>query len=101
LLEIVEHLYYVFIKTGFFPYTQDTHPKLSLFGSNGQEIELNLKSILTNQKYQFDICQWTDKNIEKIERINLILYSEIPQSNVQWSIEWLFVIHNGYSFTGK
>jgi hypothetical protein len=56
---------------------------------------------LALQKYQFDIFQWQDYNIGNIERMCLQLYSSDKQSKCQWSIEWMFVIHNGYSFTGK
>lgn len=53
------------------------------------------------KKYQFDIFQWKNSNIENIERMSLQLYSENKQSKCQWPIEWIFVIHYGYSFTGK
>lgn len=53
------------------------------------------------EKYQFDIFQWQDHNIGNIERMHLQLYSENKQSKCQWPIEWMFVVHNGYSFTGK
>jgi hypothetical protein len=53
------------------------------------------------QKSQFDIFQWQDYNINNIERMHLQLYSDNKQSKYHWPIEWMFVIHNGYSFTGK
>ncbi len=53
------------------------------------------------QKYQFDIFQWQDYNIGNLERMHLPLYSENKQLKCQWPIEWIFVIHNGYLFTGK
>jgi hypothetical protein len=61
----------------------------------------SINNNLALQKYQFDIFQWQDYNIGNIERMRLQLYSQNKQSKCQWPIEWIFVIHNGYSFTGK
>ncbi len=102
---IVESLYYAFIKTGNDSCSKDCYPKLSLYGNNQQYTEIDMKSSINNnlalEKYQFDIFQWEDSNIGNIERMCLQLYSENKHIKSQWPIEWLFVIHNGYSFTGK
>jgi hypothetical protein len=61
----------------------------------------SINNNLALEKYQFDIFQWQDSNLGPIERIRLQLYSENKSTKSQWPIEWLLVIHNGYSFTGK
>ncbi len=105
-------IYYAFVKTGSDSCSKEGYPKLSLFGNNQKHTEIDMKSSYrshsssTNnnqalQKYQFDIFQWQDDNIGNIERMHLQLHSENKQSKCQWPIQWMFVIHNGYSFTGK
>jgi hypothetical protein len=104
--------YYAFIKTGNDSCSKEAYPKLSLYGSNQKHTELDMKSsyglyspsVNNNQalqKYQFDIFQWQDDSIGNIERMRLQLYSKSQQSKCQWPIEWMLVIHNGYSFTGR
>ncbi|CAF5143324.1 unnamed protein product, partial [Rotaria sp. Silwood1] len=105
-----ESFYCAFIKTGNGSCSKGSCPTLSLFGNNQQHTDIKLKtsyrmhSSSTNnnialEKYQFDIFQWQDYNIGNIERIRLQLYSENKESKCQWPIDWMFVIHNGYSFT--
>ncbi|CAF0798269.1 unnamed protein product [Rotaria sordida] len=107
-----ESFYCAFIKTGNDSCSKGCYPTLSLFGNNQQHTDINMKSSYrmhsssTNnnialEKYQFDIFQWQDYNIGNIERIRLQLYSENKESKCQWPIEWMFIIHNGYSFTGR
>ncbi|CAF3422411.1 unnamed protein product [Rotaria sp. Silwood1] len=107
-----ESFYCAFIKTGNGSCSKGSCPTLSLFGNNQQHTDIKLKtsyrmhSSSTNnnialEKYQFDIFQWQDYNIGNIERIRLQLYSENKESKCQWPIDWMFVIHNGYSFTGR
>jgi hypothetical protein len=103
---IPESIYYAFIKTGNDSCSKGCYPKLSLFGNNHQHTEINMQSPSTNnsialEKSQLDIFQWQDHNIDNLERMHLELYSETKQSKCQWPIEWMFVIHNGYSFTGR
>lgn len=61
----------------------------------------SINNNISLEKHQFDIFQWQDKNIGNIEQMRLQLYSDNKESKYQWSIEWMFVIHHGYSFTGK
>ena len=109
---IIESLYYIFVKTGNDSCSKDCYPKLTLFGHHQQQTEIDMKpsdrshsSSINNplalEKSQFDVFQWRDSNIGNIEQIRLQLYSENKQTKYQWPVEWLFVIHNGYSFTGK
>ncbi|CAF2992783.1 unnamed protein product [Rotaria sp. Silwood2] len=112
LTESQESFYCAFIKTGNDSCSKGCYPRLSLFGNNQQHTDINMKSSYrinsssTNnnialEKYQFDIFQWQDYNIGNIERIRLQLYAENKESKYQWPIEWMFVIHSGYSFTGR
>jgi len=110
---IAESIYYAFVKTGGNSCSKEGYPKLSLFGNDQQHTEIDMKSsyrmhspstnnTIALQKYQFDIFQWYDYNIGNIQRMRLQLYSETNKpSKCQWPIEWMFVIHNGYLFTGK
>ncbi|CAF0962118.1 unnamed protein product [Adineta steineri] len=111
-IESQESIYYAFIKTGNDSCSKGCYPKLSLFGNNQQHTEIDMKSsyrmhslsINNNnalEKHQFDIFQWQDHNIGTIERMHLQLYSENKQSKCQWPIDWMFVIHHKYSFTGR
>lgn len=102
---LAESIYYALIKTGHDSCSKEGYPKLSLFDNNEQRTEIDLKSS-TNfdhalQKYQFDIFQWQDHHIGNIERIRLQLYAANKQTKCQWPIEWVLIIHNGYSFSGE
>ncbi|CAF3414290.1 unnamed protein product [Rotaria socialis] len=108
----VESCYYAFIKTGNDSCSKACYPVLSLFGNNQQQTNINLKSSArihsssTNnsialEKYQFDIFQWQDHNIGNIDRMRLQLCSENKESKCRWPIEWMFIIHHGYNFTGR
>ena len=112
LFSILEDFYFAFIKTGNNSCSKDSYLVLSLFGNNQQHMNTNVQSsyrlpsssINNNvalDKYQFDIFQWQDCNIGNIERIRLQLYTEKEGSKCQWPIEWMFLIHDGSSFTGK
>ncbi|CAF1622097.1 unnamed protein product [Rotaria magnacalcarata] len=108
----VESCYYAFIKTGNDSCSKACYPVLSLFGNNQQQTNINLKSSArihsssTNnsialEKYRFDIFQWQDHNIGNIDRMRLQLCSENKESKSRWPIEWMFIIHHGYNFTGR
>ena len=109
--EFLEGVYYAFIKTGQEPCGKGCYPKLSLFGDKEKHTEFNMKlpyrvlSPSTNnpmalEKHQFDVFQWQDDNIGNIERIQLQLFPENGRIKCQWPVEWILVIHHGYSFTG-
>lgn len=111
-IQFAESFYCAFIKTGKDSCSKGCYPTLSLFGNNQRHTDISLKSSLnmhsssTNnsmalEKHQFDIFQWQDYNIGNIERMRLQLCSENKESKCQWPIEWMFIVHHGYSFTGK
>ena len=109
---LVESIYYAFIKTGHDSCSKEGYPKLCLFDNNHQHTEIDLKSSYrlhspsannnyALQKYQFDIFQWQDHQMDNIERIRLQMYAENKQTKCQWPIEWMLIIHHGYSFSGE
>ena len=101
---LVESVYYALIKTGNDGCSKDCHPKLSLYGSEQQNcttIELkSLSNVHSLEKGQLDLFQWKDENIGHIERMQLAAVKKQKSSKSSWQIEWILVIHHGYTFTG-
>jgi hypothetical protein len=107
----IESIYYAFVKTGHDACMKDCFPKLSLHGHNEQSTEIILKSpdpthssSINNthslEKSQLDVFQWHGSNVGRVERMQIHVPSNPKQPKCQWPIEWLFVVHHGYSFTG-
>jgi hypothetical protein len=105
-------IYYALIKTGHNSCSKECYPKLTLYGQMQQHTHVDLRQIesidnssMNNRqalnKSQLDVFQWYDNNIHSIDRIQLQVNGKMKQSKCYWHIEWLFVIHQGYAYTGR
>lgn len=110
---LLESVYYALVKTGNDGCSKDCFPRLSLFGPQQQQpttIQLkpidamrpaaSLNNLHALEKGHLDLFQWRDANIGHIERIHLVVTGKHKPSKCQWNIEWVLVIHHGYTFSG-
>lgn len=72
--------------------------ELKSFDSNRSSSSSN--SFHNLEKGEFDLFQWKDHNIGHIERMQLATLTKQKSSKSSWQIEWILVIHHGYTFTG-
>ena len=107
-------MYYALIKTGSDTCSKGSYPTLSLFGERELNTAMNLRasgrtsssSSMNNsnalERNQFDIFRWQHANIGHIQRMQLNLHSDQKQSSkCQWAVQWIYVVHRGYSSSGR